>query len=169
MLLVFTISISISSCKKDTNFLDRREVVNYVDANNLKLWFNQTPAILIGNKGNWFNTLTPNWEKVQRFENDLENVYEIDLNNPDHIFTAASEIDVKRMETFERKSLFKLIVFENKLDKKLNAAIMEMVAFEGNTIALAQLHYKNYKTFSGTVNYYEVKWTISKWLALQGR
>ncbi|RZK55435.1 MAG: hypothetical protein EOO91_14115 [Pedobacter sp.] len=166
LLLTFVIAIIIGSCKKDSNFSAKEPTI---DVSNLKLWYNQILPT-IENKDNWLNRLSPNWETIQYFDNNLERIYEIDLNNPDKIFAAANEVDVKKIELFESRSLLKLIIFENKLDNKLNAAIMELVAFERNTVELEQLHYKSYQTFSGAVNFYEVNGQLANgWLYTNGK
>ena len=121
-------------------------------------------------EGNWLKSFVPNWNEVNLTENSAEKVYEIALINPENIFVASTAVNVKNIDKFKEKSLLKLIVIENKKSHKFSAAIMEFAAFEANNLSLSQLRYKNYRTFSGAVNFYKINGPLANgWIYKEGK
>ena len=121
-------------------------------------------------EGNWLKSFLPNWNEVNLTENSAEKVYEIALINPENIFVASTAVNVKNIDKFKEKSLLKLIVIENKESHKFSAAIMEFAAFEANNLSLSQLRYKNYRTFSGAVNFYKINGQLANgWIYKEGK
>ena len=121
-------------------------------------------------EGNWLKSFVPNWNEVNLTENSAERVYEIALINPENIFVASTAVNVKNIDKFKEKSLLKLIVIENKESHKFSAAIMEFAAFEANNLSLSQLRYKNYRTFSGAVNFYKINGQLANgWIYKEGK
>ena len=168
IILCLSISALIYSCKKDQKAVDAHYSTN-IDAVKLQLWFEQN-GVILESKDNWLNTLEPNWSNISRSGNEQQYIYEIDFVNPERIFAAAGNVDVKNVKTFENRSLLKLIIFENRTDQKLNAAIIELIGFEDNRVELQNLHYKNYEGFTGAVNFYELNGKLSNgWLYKEGK
>lgn len=164
-LLIVVISIS---CKKEINPVNT-QLTDNIDANNLKLWFDQNGTAL-KDQVNWLSTLKPNWKNITRVTNEIENIYEIELDNPERIFGSSSDVDIKSVKTFENRSLLKLIIIENKMNLKYTAAIIELIAFENNKVELKEIHYKSYKGFTGAVNFYELTGQFSNgWIYRDGK
>ena len=170
--LHFTILVAflfVSSCKKDNLPRNTDTFINTADYQVAQQWFNQN-EYLMNTEGNWLKSFVPNWNEVNLTENSAEKVYEIALINPENIFVASTAVNVKNIDKFKEKSLLKLIVIENKESHKFSAAIMEFAAFEANNLSLSQLRYKNYRTFSGAVNFYKINGQLANgWIYKEGK
>lgn len=81
------------------------------------------------------------------------------IANPDRIFAATGTVDTKQIELYEKRSLIRLLVFEDPISKKRYSCFMVMVAGESHNLQqspLNDLHYKAYKEFTGVVDFYSM-------------
>lgn len=154
-----------NSCKKDQfqntdNHISGRSV--------LKKWYDQQAL-----KSKTFPGLMPIWDQLYVSEDKRDNyVYEVELENPNHIFVAAKGIDIKRAEQYAKKNYFKLILLENKKSHIIEGYYMNIISNE--EINFKNIHYKNQRNFSGHIVYYKLNgsynnsWTYESGKIIQG-
>lgn len=166
--VIFSLVIIFNSCKKDSLPLDD-SLKSSINVEHLKMSFRQNDLEL-SDKSNWLSELKPNWENVQLFDSKLQYVYEIELKNPKNVFSATREFDIKEIKNYANKSVLKLIILENKIDKKLTSTIIEIASFKENTVSLYDLHYMDYKEYTGAINFYYLNGELSNgWLYKSGK
>lgn len=141
----------ISSCKKSESL---NSGIPETTLNELRNWYASQKNISSQTQGSLAD-LVPIWEKVNTSEGANQIIYEVDLSNPNHIFTAKQVLDKKNLAEYERRSLFRLVFTKEKGTGTIHAAYMNIVADNGNQDIQA-VRYKNATGFSGIVQYYNL-------------
>lgn len=144
------IMLIIAGCKKDlTNDLPDNQL------SELKNWYDIEKAKSTAKTGS-LPGLTPLWNTVISFEDNRGNlVYEVSLSNPNHIFSALTEIDKSKSQEYEKRSLFKLVLIKDKSSGATSGAYMNIIAAD-NKQNLQAIHYKKAPGFNGNIQYYYI-------------
>lgn len=160
--LLFFAAVLIGSCKRD---LYQPELASL---NSIKNWYRDNSAIMAAD-ANWLNGLSPDWSRIRTQNRENGNVYEIALNNPRKVFSAARTVEAKTARKLAPKSRLRLMVFENQFGPGLKACIMEITATGENSLP-SDIGYKNYKDLTGLVNFYELDGRLANgWMYSGGR
>lgn len=163
---ILTSAGTVTSCREE-DIIFQSSIAEGSETNKLKQWFADN-EVVIRSKGNWVNSFTPDWNNIENHVIDGKNVYEIGLKNPNKIFSANMKIDAQKADQHQNNSRIKLIIIEDIATGNLVGRFMEMVSVD-NFGSLEQLRYKDYKNFTGAINFYQVSGSLSTgWLYKDG-
>ncbi|MBE5318391.1 hypothetical protein IM793_04445 [Pedobacter sp. MR2016-19] len=144
-ILLMAITI-IYSCKKD-NTTENRDIVS------ISSWVQKN---LDHSKNNRFASMQPNLEDIYINVQETETIFEIKLKNPEGIFQANPDINIKEQELAVKKSNIKLLVFkDNKTGQITKACYMSTVS-KTEEKAAVETRYKKMDDFSGDIFYFNL-------------
>jgi len=174
LLLTSLLLFLFSSCKKDTSPIIEEPAINAVEISKVKAWFNKGENVsLITKSNNWLKKVSANWSKAYNSTVDSQTVYEVAIHNPNRIFVATGTVEIKQIEKFEKRSLIRLLIFEDLATNKMTSCFMVMVAGESYDIKktpLNDLHYRDYQNYTGTVDFYSLDGNfVNGWALEQGK
>lgn len=165
VLLYFVVLLIVAGCKKDQSIGD--DVPN-TTINQLKGWYGAEKA-KSNNKSGALPGLTPVWGKVVVLEDEGNMVYEVELINSNHLFTADKRIDKSKYKEYEKRNSFRLVLIKDKNTAQVSGAYMNIL-LENNDQDLQKVHYKKATNFTGTIQYYNINGTYNMgWHYTKGR
>lgn len=150
----------IHSCKKD-NTTENRDIVS------ISSWVKKN---LDHSKNNLFASMQPNLEDIYINVQETETIFEIKLKNPEGIFQANPDINIKEQELAVKKSNIKLLVFkDNKTGQITKACYMSTVS-KTEEEAAVETRYKKMDHFSGDIFYFNLNGVlVNAWGYENGR
>lgn len=149
------IILQILACKKSQSNGDGSDV----NISDMKNWYNSEIA-KVTNKSERLIGLNPIWDKITTLDDNENLVFEVDLVNQNHLFTADRKIDASKYKDYELRNLFKLIFIKNKATGRINGAYMNIVP-DSNSLNQQKVHYKNVGNFTGKIQYYNINGTYN--------
>ena len=139
------------SCKKDQQTdTDLPEAT----LSQLKNWYHAEKLMATG-KTETLPGLMPAWDKVSIAEDHGKLIYEVEVNNPNHIFTSDKKIDKSKFLEYQKRNLFRLVLIQDKKSSVINGAYMNIIA-ESNNQNVQKVHYKKALNFNGTIAFYNI-------------
>ncbi|KIA96892.1 hypothetical protein OC25_00305 [Pedobacter kyungheensis] len=152
-LLLFSISLIITSCKKTTG--NNPESFNLSDLQNWE-------AKNFNHKALLFNSLKPDWNKVFINNQENESVYEVDVINKENVFLSLGFANPSSVDSLAAKSKIKMLFFkDNETGKIINGYYMVSISDE-------KPHYKKYGSYTGAVYYYGANGNLINGYIYQG-
>lgn len=174
LVTILLFMVALNSCQKDL-ITENQPTITKLKSHDLlaqSQWYNKNNSITKSEE-NWLRELGPNWDNAIQITTDKQIVYELTLNNPKHIFIATGSVDKTHMDNFEKRNAIRLLIFEDQITKARTSCFMSLVAGESFDLkgnALDQIHYKNYKDFTGIVNFYELDGSLTNgWSIVKGK
>lgn len=113
----------------------------------------------------------PIWSKT-KVSNDNDNlIYEVELENPNNLFTTEGVIDVKKANEYSKLSLFKLVLIKDKNKQTINGGYMNILASkEYNKVNIQDVHYKTAVGFTGKIQFYTISGNLKNgWYYVDGK
>ncbi|WP_199118584.1 hypothetical protein [Pedobacter sp. ASV28] len=134
--------------------------------NKLELWYKANHVV---SEQNLFSQLQPNWETVYVKQVGNQNVYELELENPQKLMVRNSSKELPNFDKESKKHIIKLLIFEDVKSDKIQYASY-MTAENVAESDFAKLHYKNVGDFTGTIYYYHFGGGLSNgWIYHNGK
>lgn len=149
LVIIAMICITIHSCKKDNT----SEKTSDRDQEQIRDWYNSK----VNRSGsNHFNTLKPVWESVSVQEQSGQLVYEMKMNNPNHIFVGVEATDKNKAAEVAPRASTRLVVFKDKKTGLITRGCYMSVINEGASADLNSIHYKQFNNFTGKIYYFDM-------------
>ena len=167
LIFLLLLSVSWSACKKD-GFTSLES--DNIELSDLKALYNAEKSKLLGTKEH-LPGLTPKWDKTVVSEDNGNFIYEVELDNPNHIFTTEKKIDVAKAAEYSKLSLFKLVFIRDKNRKIINSGYMNIIANkELNKTDIEKVHYKKVSGFTGKIQFYTISGQLKNgWYYVEGK
>lgn len=141
-----------NSCKKDGG---SDLLANKAEIKKLSDWYNGVPK-----DNSNFSTLSLKWVNINKNQNDDYFIYELELNNPEGIFTSFTPVDVKK-STGNQHNTIRMLIFESKKDNSLIGGYLS-IAPEDDKLDPGSIHFTSLENFTGKVTYYNIRGAFIK-------
>ena len=146
ILLLGMAILSMNSCRKEKV----QSSITDDEVKALQKWYNS-----IERAKNNFSSLTPKWDKVIKSENDKDVVYEVELNNPEGIFTSYEWINPKNPDGNSLNTI-RLLLLENKRNGVIKGGYLS-IAPKNKSVNPRDIHLLSLDKFSGKISFYNIK------------
>lgn len=144
---IITLTTYFYSCKKEPG----SDTLNSEIRQKLRDWYNTNVS---ESKQNPFNTLTPNWDKVQIKEVKGQIVYEVSMNNPEKVFIGYADTNQNKAEEIYSRTDIRFLIFEDKQTSLLVNGCYMSINNSGTQNNVKSLGYKETSDFTGNIIYF---------------